>query len=189
MKRGSIPTQFYREKLIQPALIVHVWRRRHNASLWASFLVALKNCPVEFLKSDYCDNDESSDDETEEEQGNPLEAIVLSEEQQKCHDDRLMRSYTQRLTIINNRIKSGIFSIKSSTTQGRYIVRIKTIPTCTCKDYSNGFYCKHLKAVLIGSYKLPHNHSLLTKRLFTKEDLKLLNINLTWCEKTLTEHA
>jgi hypothetical protein len=46
MKRGGIPTQMYREKLIQPALIVHVWRREHNDSLWDSLMKALQNCPT-----------------------------------------------------------------------------------------------------------------------------------------------
>ena len=122
------------------------------------------------------------------EQCDPSEVVIMSEEDRKIHESRLMKACTQRLTIINNRVKSGIFSIKSSTTLGRYIVRIKKIPTCTCIDFTNGFFCKHLKAVLIGSYKLSYNHPLLTKKVFLEEDLASLGINLVWCEKPLSDH-
>ena len=79
-------------------------------------------------------------------------------------------------------------AVKSSTSIGRYIVRIKTIPTCTCKDYENGFLCKHIKAVLIASYKLTHDHPFLTMRTFSQQDLSKLGINLNRCEKPLSDH-
>ena len=87
-----------------------------------------------------------------------------------------------------NEKKSGIFSIKSANKTGVYIVRIKTIPTCTCKDFEKGWICKHLKAILLSAYKVPVDSHLLVKRVFTTDDLQELHINVVTCERHLDEH-
>lgn len=62
MKRESIPTQMNRDNLIQSALIVHIWRWKHNHELWSSFFNALKN----YECHDDIDSHNDSEEETAE---------------------------------------------------------------------------------------------------------------------------
>ena len=206
LKRGAVPNQVYREKLIQPYLIVMVWRRMHNANLWNRLLHAMKNCPKEYLQNSNIDGDniESEDSDEEEEIGNPEEATVfedgedvvdsadsapeLTQEEVLGNERRLKRAESQVMRIMCSRRKSGIFSIKSANKTGVYVVRIKNIPTCTCRDFEKEWICKHLKAVLLNAYSVPLHSPLLAKRVFSTDDLQNLNINVTLCEKHLDEH-
>ena len=202
LKRGAVPNQKYHEKLIQPYLIVMVWRRLHNNNLWNRLLLALKNCPKDILENSNVEgsNDEDENSDTEEETGDPNDvdlmeedsqfknAPVMSAEEVIANEQRLMRAQSQVMRIMTCRKKTGIFSIKSAGKTGLYIVRIKTIPTCTCPDFEKGWICKHLKAILLSAYKVSSDSPLLLQRIFHKEDLVSLNINVALCERDLDEH-
>lgn len=62
--------------------------------------------------------------------------LSVSVEEMENHLSRLEKVRTQVLVLVSQKKKSGVFTCKSSTRTGKkYLVRIKSIPSCTCLDY------------------------------------------------------
>lgn len=141
--------------------------------------------------STYGSNEECEDSDEEEENGDPTNVEMtqeLTEEEILGNHRRLQRAENQVMRIMSAKKKRGIFSIKSAEKTGVYIVRIKSIPTCTCRDFEKGWICKHLKAILLNVYKVDERSPLLNKRVFARGDLESFDINVNLCEQELDEH-
>lgn len=67
---------------------------------------------------------------------------------------RLARAQSQTMRIMSVKQKRGVVTVKSATDKSvLYTVRIKTEPTCTCKDFGQGF----IKCVCISTYNMIRN--------------------------------
>ena len=66
----------------------------------------------------------------------PQGIVSLSSEEMDNHLSRLEKVKTQVLVLVSQKKKSGVFTCKSSNRTGKkYLVRIKSIASCTCLDY------------------------------------------------------
>lgn len=93
------------------------------------------------------DSDDGSESDTSEEDITMLGASDLSEEDRQHHLCRLEKALTQTIVLVAKKKKSGMYTCKSSQRNGqKYLVRIKTTPSCTCPDFVQvrGFCCNRI---------------------------------------------
>ena len=115
---------------------------------WLSFLqLKYRNVPSDFAENgwdfqepeddDEDDGDENASDiDCSELAGHEDTFPILSAEEQAHHLSRLEKVHTQVIVVVAQKKKSGVFTCKSSTRNGKkYLVRIKSIPSCTCPDF------------------------------------------------------
>ena len=94
------------------------------------------------------DNDDDDDDDDDDdvhdnspsygtvEEAVQQHVVSVSAEEMENHLSKLEKVRTQVLVLVSQKKKSGVFTCKSSTRTGKkYLVRIKSIPSCTCLEY------------------------------------------------------
>jgi len=98
-----------------------------------------RNVPSDFewdFEEPESEGDDNSDSDSSEEATEESDVTVVSAEDKEHHLSRLDKALRQVIVLVAQKKKSGVFTCKSATRNGqKYLVRIKTIPSCTCLDY------------------------------------------------------
>jgi len=155
---------------------------------------------------------ETNDNENESESSDSdiEDSEMLSEEELNKHETRIDRALCQTMRLVNQKKRCGVFTIRSSLKGCLYLVRIKSIPSCTCMDYAEvnhfqvfyllimliiiyllndlkGNSCKHIKSVLMKGYGLDPDSPLLRQQVLSERNLSKMNIDVLNCEMEMCE--
>ena len=61
-----------------------------------------------------------------------------------CQCNSLYKAQKETMRVMSSKKKHGSIVVKSATNKAQlYTVRIKTVPTCTCKDFGQGTYIRY----------------------------------------------